>query len=210
MIFAVLKARPYWYTGLFPILFIVSALVSGGALLTFLAAFFLKMDKEKKLPIIQSLARLTGYILLGDLFLLGVETFVALYGNSPEHSIPYMLILSGPFWWVFWVVQICLGSVLPLVLIFGPARKHVKLLGAAAGLIVFGIIGVRLNIVIPPLQTSWGGGLPKAYHDSVSAIGYVPSGNEWLCTLGLLALGVWGFLLARRIIPLSPSETKED
>ncbi|RME77510.1 MAG: molybdopterin oxidoreductase, partial [Chloroflexi bacterium] len=39
-IFAVVKARPMWYGPLFPIIFIISALVSGAALLTFLLAFF--------------------------------------------------------------------------------------------------------------------------------------------------------------------------
>ena len=34
-IFAVAKARPNWLGGVFPLLFIVSALTSGGALLTF-------------------------------------------------------------------------------------------------------------------------------------------------------------------------------
>ncbi|MFN3485375.1 MAG: NrfD/PsrC family molybdoenzyme membrane anchor subunit, partial [Planctomycetota bacterium] len=42
-IFAVVKSRPTWYTGLFPIIFLISALASGGALLTFLTAAALRL-----------------------------------------------------------------------------------------------------------------------------------------------------------------------
>jgi len=211
MIFAVVKARPYWYTGLFPILFIISALVSGGALLTFLAAFFLPMEKEKKLPLVKGLARLTAYILLADLSLLAIESFVALYGDVPDHSTPYLMILTGPFWWVFWFVQILGGSVIPLFLILGPGRNRVKWLGVATAMIVVGIVGVRLNIVIPPLQTTWAGGLPAEYHSSLTTMeGYVPSLNEWITSFGLMALGVWGFFLVRKILPLRPVDLEKE
>jgi molybdopterin-containing oxidoreductase family membrane subunit len=39
-IFAVVKARPYWYSPIVPVIFLVSALVSGAGLMTFLYAFF--------------------------------------------------------------------------------------------------------------------------------------------------------------------------
>jgi molybdopterin-containing oxidoreductase family membrane subunit len=121
------------------------------------------------------------------------------------------MILTGPFWWVFWGVQILLGSLVPLFLILGPGRNRVGWLGTAALLIVIGIVGVRLNIVIPPLQTSWAGGLPAEYHASVSSFGgYVPSVNEWLTSLAMIGIGVWGFLLVGRIIPLQPLEAEEE
>lgn len=207
MIFAVVKARPYWYTGLFPILFIISALVSGGALLTFLTAFFIRGTDSGKLPLVKGLARLTAYILLVDLLMLGIESFIALYGDVPDHSEPYRMILTGPFWWVFWFVQVLGGSVIPLFLILGPTKNRITWLGIAAGMVVVGIVGVRLNIVIPPLQTSWAGGLPAEFHHNLSGgLGYVPSLNEWLSSFGAIALGVWGFLLFRKVIPLEPME----
>src|SRR5581483_7818628 len=39
-LFGVVAARPHWHSGMFPILFLLSALVSGGALLTVIAAIF--------------------------------------------------------------------------------------------------------------------------------------------------------------------------
>jgi Ni/Fe-hydrogenase subunit HybB-like protein len=206
MVFAVMKARPYWYTGLFPLLFVVSALASGGGLLTLLTTLFLWIETEAKRVLVRSLARLSAYILLVDLFLLLLESFVAFYGNVPEHAGPYRQILFGPFWWVFWFVQILCGCVIPLVLILGPGRNNLRALAVASALIVLGIVGVRLNIVIPPLQTAWGGGLPAEFHDVLSPRGYVPSALEWLATIGLFSLGAWGLLAARVVLPLEPVE----
>ncbi|MFQ5880214.1 MAG: NrfD/PsrC family molybdoenzyme membrane anchor subunit, partial [Dehalococcoidia bacterium] len=45
-IFAVAVARPYWSSPLMPIVFLVSALVSGTALVTFIYAFFGRRDAE--------------------------------------------------------------------------------------------------------------------------------------------------------------------
>ncbi|MGB9601761.1 MAG: NrfD/PsrC family molybdoenzyme membrane anchor subunit, partial [Limisphaerales bacterium] len=39
-LFGVVAARPHWHSGLFPILFLLSALVSGGALLTLISSVF--------------------------------------------------------------------------------------------------------------------------------------------------------------------------
>jgi Ni/Fe-hydrogenase subunit HybB-like protein len=209
MIFAVVKARPFWHTGLFPLIFLVSAMVSGGALLTFLTTFFSKIEPKKRKEIVQSLATLTASVLLFDLFILLVEIVVVLYGAIPHHLHPYHLMLVGPYWWVFWIVQIVFGSILPLGLIFGKrTREAMKWLGLASLLIFVGVIGVRLNIVIPAQQSSWFGGLPAAYHVLRNPSGYFPSTNEWLSSLGVLSLGVWGFWIGRRVLPLE-SESGE-
>ena len=203
MIFAVVKARPFWHTGLFPLIFLISAMVSGGALLTFLTAFFSKIEPDRRKEIVRSLAKLTASVLLLDLFVLLIEIIVVLYGDIPHHTHPYNLLLAGPYWWVFWIVQILGGSVVPLIIIFG-RRTHDTLvwLGVATMLIFLGVIGVRLNIVIPAQQSTWFGGLPESYHFLKNPTGYFPSLNEWLSSIGILTLGVWGFWVGRKVLPL--------
>ena len=75
-------------------------------------------------------------------------------------------------------------------------------LAVATLLIFLGVIGVRLNIVIPAQQSTWFGGLPESYHFLKNPTGYFPSWNEWLSSLGVLTLGVWGFWLGRKVLPL--------
>jgi molybdopterin-containing oxidoreductase family membrane subunit len=162
-IFAVVKARPYWYTGLFPLIFIISALASGGALLTFIYAFFGRKDHDHP-ALVAALGKMVAGFLALDLVFLGSELLVGLYGNVPDHVAVYRAIMFGPFWYVFWGGQLMIGALVPLFLIF---NKHtggsVGWVGVASALIVIGIVGVRLNIVIPPFTVPLLPGVDTAY-----------------------------------------------
>ncbi len=162
-IFAVVKARPYWYTGLFPLIFIVSALASGGALLTFIYAFFGHKDEGHAARVIALGKMVAGFLAL-DLIFLASELLVGLYGGVPDHVAVYRAILFGPFWYVFWLGQLGLGAFVPLVLVFNKRTSNsLGWVGVAAGLIVTGIVAVRLNIVIPPFTVPLMPGLDMAY-----------------------------------------------
>lgn len=202
-IFAVAKARPGWFSGLFPIVFIVSALASGGALLTWLTAAFLRVPGERKLPLVQALARLTVGLLCLDLLLLFSEVLVTFYGNVPVEAAGWRLTLFGPFWWVFWFVQIGLGFVVPVVIVATPAlRARSTALGAAGLLATLGIAGARLNLVIPPQIRPAFDGMSEAYAHVRWEIGYFPSTTELIVGLGVVAAGLLVFLVARRVLPL--------
>lgn len=162
-IFAVVKARPYWYTGLFPLIFIVSALASGGALLTFLYAYFGHKD-EQHASLVGALGKMVGGFLALDLVFMGSELLVGFYGGIPDHVAVYRAMMFGPFWYVFWVGQLLLGALIPLTLIFNKYTGKISgWVGAASALIVLGIVGVRLNIVIPPFTVPLMPGVDTAY-----------------------------------------------
>ena len=202
-IFAVAKARPGWFSGLFPIVFLISALASGGALLTFLTAAFSRLPAERKGELVRDLARLSFGILCFDLLLLASEVLVTLYGNVPLESVAWKLTFFGPYWWVFWGLQLGAGFLVPMVLVAAPRfRRSLAAQGAAGFLMVAGILGARMNLVIPAqIQTALPG-LSEAYHHERWAAGYFPSPTEWLVALGTVAAGFWLFLIARRILPL--------
>ena len=189
-IFAVVKSRPSWYTGLFPIIFLVSALVSGGAGLTFLTAFALPLKNEKKLQLVKSLAKLVVCFVALDLLLLFSDVLVTFYGGIPGHIAATKITFFGPFWWVFWIIQIGLGAVIPIIIVSNSKTGNsIGWLGLMGLLVMIGIIGVRLNIVIPPQIIPQFSGLPDAYHSLRYAGGYFPSLNEWLVGLGIIAIG---------------------
>lgn len=162
-IFAVVKARPYWDTAIFPLLFIISALVSGGALLTFIYAFFGRKDKDHA-PTVVALGKLVAGFLILDLIFLSSELLVGLYGNIPDHVATFRAIMFGPFWYVFWIGQLGLGAAVPLfILFYKRTGNSVGWVGIASALMVLGIFGVRLNIVIPPFTVPLMPGLDTAY-----------------------------------------------
>lgn len=191
-IFAVVKARPMWFGPLFPIIFIVSALVSGGALLTFLTAFFSRLPEEERRTLTLDLGKLTAAILAFDLLLMWSEFSVGIYGNIPEHLEVMRMTFFGPFWWIFWLVQILFGAVIPLALILWPVTgRDRRWVGLAGLMIVVGIVGVRLNIVIPALNAEILPGFLESYHvipAPTTAVPAYPSGIVTsLASLAILA-----------------------
>lgn len=204
-IFAVAKARPLWFSGLFPIVFLVSALASGGALLTFLTALFFHKTPEEKKNLVRSLAHMTVGFLCLDILLLMSEMLVALYGGIPQEVAGWRMTYSGYYGGVFfWLLQLGIGGLLPIILVAHPKTgSSVGGLGLASFLIVLGVLGVRINIVIPPLINPVFEHFPDAYHHFRYALGYAPSINEWLVSLGSIAFVVWGLLIANKILPLS-------
>ncbi|NOZ22506.1 MAG: polysulfide reductase NrfD [Planctomycetes bacterium] len=209
-LFAVVKARPIWYTGLFPFVFLVSAVVSGGGLLTFLMAFFSKSGRKNP-GLIRSLAVLTAGVLCLDLFLLVAESLVTFYGGIPDHAEAYAEMFFGPYAFVFWGFQIFLGAAIPLFIVLHPKTKnHVTWLGIGGLLIVIGIIAVRLNIIIPPLIQPEFSSLPDVYHQARWLRGYFPSLSEWLTNIGIVAIGVWAFILGKWLLPLEHVTPEEN
>ena len=124
-IFAVAKARPNWLGGLFPLLFIVSALTSGGALLTFLTAAFGKMPRERKLKLVSSLAQLTIGFLLLDALIMFADILTTSYTAIPSGSSTDNLVLVGPYKWIFWVVEVAMGLVIPVFLVASSGNPQV-------------------------------------------------------------------------------------
>lgn len=206
-IFAVAKARPGWFSGLFPIIFLVSALASGGALLAFLNSLLSSLPRPHKLELVRTLMRLTVGIVGIDLLLFASEILVTFYGGRPHEVTGWKLTLFGPYWWVFWFVQLLAGALVPAAMVvIRRTNGSVRWLGAAGLLVVIGLVGARLNIVIPPQIDPVFATLAEAYHHPRFALGYFPSASEWLVGLGVVSLGIWLFFLARRVLPLEEAE----
>ncbi|MBI4758755.1 MAG: polysulfide reductase NrfD [Chloroflexi bacterium] len=208
-IFAVVAARPYWHSGLFPIVFLVSALASGGALLAFLAAFFTKEGRRDR-ALVPTLGKLVGGLLALDLLLLASEFLVGLYGNIPEDMAAYNAITQGPYWWVFWAVQLGLGAALPLLIIFnGRTNVSPTWVGSACLLVVAGVLGVRWNIVNPGFSGQQIEGLGSAVLPTPRAFpitrlpSQLPEPTQWFFILGTLvfigAVSVIFFHLLRQL-----------
>jgi len=92
--------------------------------------------------------------------------------------------MFGPYWWVFWIVQLGLGVLVPLVLVAYPTtNRRIIWMGLAGFLVLLGIFCMRLNLVIPPQITPAFEMSIGAYNDPRYALGYFPSLNEWLVGL---------------------------
>lgn len=188
-LFATVVAHPYWHNPITPILFLTGALVSGGGLLTAVIAFLYPMPEDERRELTALMGRIVGGLLLFDLLMEWAEFSVPLwYGSFGEEVTNLKLILFGRFWWVFWIVHLLIGSLIPLALIFGNRKPSAVGLGGL--LIAISFLSVRLNAVIPALVTPHIEGLQEAFIDPRLQFDYVPSLHEWLVLLFIVALGV--------------------
>lgn len=202
-LFGVISSRPGWNGGLFPILFLVSALASGGALLVVASAIFqdgLRRNRET----VVALGTLVLGLLLLDLLFQVSETLVGFYGNQPDKIDNLKLIYAGPYWPVFWFWQLGVGTLIPLVILVLPSRKNAGMVAIASALIAIGFLAVRLNIVIPGLVTEQVKGLTDAFNSDRVTTDYVPSAMEWLFSAGIVGIGLVLFGIGEWLLPKPP------
>lgn len=200
-IFAVVKAQPYWFSGLFPVIFIISAMASGSALIAFIYAFFGKKDKDHA-SITKGIAKFAIWFLIIDLSFIFIEFFISFYSKVPEGLGVLGALFTGSNWWIFWIIQILIGVVIPFIILFSALGRSPKWIGTASLLIVIGVLGVRWNIVVPPLTVSSFSEIAEVISDPRLVTEYVPSLIEWLSSIGIIGFIIILFSLGYRWLPL--------
>ena len=210
-IFGVVAARPLWNTSNLPLMFFISALAAGASLLLLLVClFWADKQSDEFARLTRRLSRIAGWLTLGGAFIAGVIAFTILYqgGGNPQRAAALQLILSGPFWWSFWIVHILLGVIVPAVIYFLFYKNRLLLtLGAALSTITF--VAVTLNIVIPVLVTPELEGLAEAFQHQKLSLDYVPNLNEWLVVTFVFGFGALLYGLGLRFLPVLPKRTQE-
>ncbi len=201
-ILGLVKARPAWFSTLLAPLFVVSALVSGLALVlvvAILAKWLLKARISHEA--IQGLAR----ILLFTIPLLGYFLFAELitvtFGGVPDEAVFFEDMISGQYAWVFWF-DLLGGLLLPMVLLGVPAlRRREGVVLTASALVVLGVYAERFNLVVVPQFHKL---LPHV-HGS-----YAPTWVEIWLTAGVAAAFTLAVLVLSRIVPLAEHEEAPD
>lgn len=202
-VFGLNKGMVLWHTALMPVLFLVSALTSGIALLIVVATiketFF---PEEKKIPqeIIFSIGNLLVFFLVLEFFLDIVDITTMLYSGHEEFE-AVMLWLDGPLTFSFIWVQIIIGGVIPLLLLSHPKVGRTYL-GQALGafLVVVGTFAMRFNVVVggQMIPKSEAGLVP--YTSEIGYIGYSLF-EEILLVSGIILFGTVAYILSLKYTP---------
>lgn len=147
-IFGFIATRPIFFSPIKPFEFLAAAMVSGLALLMIVVVAIFKFTKRKlNQDLVFSLSRL----LLSLIIILSVMVFVdkLTHVYSPDRE-PIIWLLTGPYAWIFWGLQVGLAYVLPIILLSHPqSRETLKGVMVAAFSVVIGIFGERFALVIP-------------------------------------------------------------
>jgi tetrathionate reductase subunit C len=145
------KARPLWNSSMMPLLFLVSAMVSGIAMMIIVSIIrdrFFTKEHRINMDILSALAKMLGWCLVLDLFMTATEMVV--------HEISHLgaqegvaLLVTGSFAGLFLVLENLVGKVIPMAVMLSPrTRRMVPLLLLASILVMIGIYTMRYNVVV--------------------------------------------------------------
>lgn len=204
-IFGLIGSREILLSPIKPFEFITAALTSGTSLLILVVLITFKFSKryiDKKL--ILSLGRLLSVIIIVLFIMVFFDKLTHVYFPAREGAV---FLFTGPYWWLFWVFQIGMGIVLPLVILFHPkAGKSLKGVAIAAVSVVIGVLGERAAITIPgtaePQQL-----YPGTIEGLWGAVGiFRITFWETALTLGIIALVMLLFVLGLKYLELLPAK----
>ncbi len=153
-IFGSIKANPWWSSPLMPVVFIFSAMVSGVAGVMLLYMAITKMRKQKiDIRCVDTIAMYLFYIFIIDFSLEMLDLIHRIYeADESFRSLNFMVHTKLYFSHI--VVQICLGTLTPLILLFItqvvklPEIVRKRMYATAGSLAMVGIFAMRWNVVI--------------------------------------------------------------
>jgi molybdopterin-containing oxidoreductase family membrane subunit len=198
----VAAARPFWHVGLFPVQFPVFSVASAAAMLMVLIAFVGPREDSQRRQLLGILAVTSIGLQTVKLFFLWADLSQSYYGGAPQNQDAIEALVSGEYWWAFWVLQILIGSVLPILILVRPRFAQQPGWSLTAGvMILFGLVVARMNILLPALVVPQLEGLESAYVNPHLSLEYFPSVMEWQVFVFILALAMGGFLVVYRLLP---------
>ena len=206
-VFGLLEARPFWYGSFLPIYFILSALVSGGAIVSMIVYF---NHKESGTPMPQkyedfmgTLGKLQALFLTILIFFVIWKIIPAVYGHPPEKFEATMATLTGPLAFNFWFFEVLLGMLIPVVILLNPRTRTPGGVMWAGLLSTFGIFFMRFDLVVAGQLVSMREGAADLTNGLLS---YVPSITELAIVIGAISLCLFLYTLAEHLLPLDVEE----
>jgi len=153
-IFGSVKANPWWSSVLMPLVFLMSAIVSGIALVTFLYMVITPLSgKSVNMACLDKITSYLFYAVIVD-FTLEVLDFIHRLYQSEESIKILSRLVTDKLFISLWVIQVMLGMLLPLgILVVVKSFKINEELRrlfyfTSAILIQLGIFATRWNVVI--------------------------------------------------------------
>ncbi len=185
------KIHPLWYSELIPVLFFVSSIFAGLAMVIFEGSISQRVFQARISPehaqshdgIVIGLARVAGGVMFVYLFL---ELLKIVHGQLW----PYF---TGPWaaWYLFEVIGLVAAPM--VLLLIGAANRQVALIRVGAALTVLGVILNRLNIAIIAFR----------WYDPNH---YVPTWQEVVVTAAVICAEIWVFRWVVWRMPVLSSE----
>lgn len=205
-VFGLTLARPFWHGSFMPVYIIITALVSGTALLNVVMYFQHSVRGinlgEKDGRLIRLLGRILALMIFILIFSVFWNIIVGLYGKQPGHYEPVMALISGKLSLNFWLGEIAIGLVVPLLLLMRRDRTPFSTMMASL-LALIGMFFMRYDMTIAgqlyPLRL-------QEHGLQGGLFSYAPSLSETLIVIGCLAFSALAYTIAEKLLKLDVSE----
>jgi len=192
-VFGSLNARPWFHGIYFSTFLVISGITAGAGLLMLIHNIVYKFNIPEELNnTMKSLAKLMGGG-IGMMTFLYLWKFLSSVFNSPDGAYQSaMALISGPLAANFWIGEIGLAVVIPLVLLLA-AKGNTKIYGVAGLVFMVGLFFTRVNFIVagqlPVMRDANPGSRVAADVNGLAM--YSPSLAEW----GVFLLGIGTALL---------------
>lgn len=199
-IFGMLHGRTYWYGPYLPIYFIFSAAMSGGCAILFFTTLAWKINPEimnqRMERAIKAISQLTVYLIAVIMFFTVWKVITGLVSHGKTMVID--TFISGDYAINFWVFEIFLGMVLPMIMLIRSRGNNFNMILKATGLMLVGIFFMRYDIVIP-------GQMFSVYHslgveEALARITYMPSFHEIVVSVFGIAFVIFAYLVGEKML----------
>jgi molybdopterin-containing oxidoreductase family membrane subunit len=214
-IFGFLVARQPYDTALLAPMFIIMSFSFGLAIfILVLMASFKWTGRPLGDAILFRLKNLLGVFVAAVLYFVVVYHLTNLYITEQHGVERFILLDGGVFTQLFWVVQILLGSLLPLALLYHPATGRSRTwIGLSCGLVIIGGLAQVYVIIIGgqayPLEMFPGKEVSSSFFDGVINT-YTPSLWEVMLGLGGVALALAATLVGVRVLRFLPASLADE
>jgi len=211
--YGILRSRPIWFKPSMPIMFVISAIAVGPAVAMAASYVVEWVTGRRAVPhdILNTIARFSGFgLLLYAYIKLWDLAAVSYYGRSPATSQAlFLLNQQTPYGFGFWVGEMILGIVIPVILFLVPRfRRNPFNLVLGAGLAMLGVVFNRWNVTVSGLV------VPLAYSPGTLVQAqpqpYVPNLVEWGVAMGVVGYALLAFTLGVRFLPLFSERRKAE
>jgi Ni/Fe-hydrogenase subunit HybB-like protein len=192
--YGVIKARPFWFKPDMSVLFMLSAIVGGISLTLFASMLSSRLTKKARVndALIERVSQFVGYLLIGYFYFRAWDALATTYTYDPGRTEGLQFLTKGPFAFNFWIVEMLLGMIVPMILLlYRPTRMNRFWRMLALFLVAAGVVAFRWDTNITGQLVL----MPYVAGQAIAYTSYRPSLIEILTGSAIIAYGLTAFSL---------------
>ena len=213
-IFGFLVARDAYDTAIMPPMFIAMSFSFGLAIyILVLMAAYRWTERPLGDVLVNRLKNLLGVFIAAVFYFVLAYHLTNLYITARHGVEAFILRDGGVYTFLFWFVQILMGTIAPLAILFSDLGKSRGWIGIASALVIIGGLAQVYIIIIGgqayPLNIFPGYEASSSFYDGV-VNGYVPSLAEILLGIGGIAIAMVMVTFVSKVLHMLPESLADE